>query len=184
LRLKKKEKAIELLKTYLKKQPKNWRLNFRLGDIYFANKEFAKAKKHYLIAKQSKPKDVSLIKRLASVSLLTNNLKEAISLYLEAAKLDPNDETVVSNLANLYLALKKPDKAVAAAKKALNISPSAQNYTTLGQAYELKKDYNNALIAYERAITLGSKSLKPKALKELKEKVKSLRELAKNKKRV
>ena len=76
---------------------------------------------------------------------------------------------LLANLSSVFLATGKTDKAISTAKRGLQVNASPELYITLGNAYELQKDYKNSLIAFERAADLGDK--KP----ELKTKIEQLK---------
>ncbi|MCB0317588.1 MAG: tetratricopeptide repeat protein [Bdellovibrionales bacterium] len=150
--------AINLLQQYTDANPKDAGLWSRLGDAYFSNKEIAKAISSYKQSLALDGNNLEATKRLATVYSLTNDSKNAEILLRKAHSLDPRDAQTAANLSSLLLVNEKPDEAVTYAKRAIQLSPSKEVYITLGTAYEILKDYKNALIAFERAQDLGDNS--------------------------
>ena len=92
-------------------------------------------------------------------------------LLRKAHSLNPKDAQTAANLSSVLLANENPKEAVTYAKRAIQLSPSKEVYITLGTAYEILKDYKNALISFERAQDLGDKS------SELDDKIDDLKEV-------
>jgi tetratricopeptide (TPR) repeat protein len=157
--------AVELLNEYIKKFPTDPGLHARLGDTYFSMKKVTEASKSYEQAVKLDPTYQGIARKLSSTYIILNKLKDAEMMLLKAVEEAPDDGELLGSLSSVFLANGKPDKAVSAAKRALRVSPKAEIYVTMGTAYELLKDYKNALISMERARDLGDSS------KELAEKI-------------
>lgn len=156
---KKENSAINLLNDTIKKYPNDAGLYVRLGDAYFSSEKLSLAKSNYEQAEKIAPNYHSLAKKLASVYSLSGQLNKAIEQYKKINQQNPNDFSSISNLASLYLATNAADQAIAAAKRSLQIKTSSEVYITLASAYEAKKDYQNALIAFQKAKEIGSKQI-------------------------
>ena len=167
--------AIRLLSNYTSSRYQgDAGLFVRLGDAHFANKEIEKACSDYETALKLAPNYVGLNFKLGTVYTLRNNFPAAEQALLAAVAQQPNDIVTISNLANLFLAEGKTESAISTAKRALQIKPSKSVYATLGNAYEIQKDFKNALIAYQRASDLGDNS------PELHEKLTTLKRITNN----
>jgi tetratricopeptide (TPR) repeat protein len=153
---KKEDAAIALLTDYTSKYTKDAGLFARLGDAYFGTKNLALSITSYEKALKLDQNYPKLPGKLATAYLLQNRVADAEKMYLTAVNQDPKDGQMLENLSNVFLANHKPDQAISAAKRALQVKPSSGLYVTLGAAYENMKDYKNSLIAYERALDLGS----------------------------
>ena len=108
----------------------------------------------YEAAYKLDPRYPELSSKLGTIYILSNNIPQA-EKYLEIAASQYNkDLKVLTNLSSVYLANAKPDKAITTAKNALQIKAGKELYVTLATAYEIKKDYPNALISFQRAYDL------------------------------
>jgi tetratricopeptide (TPR) repeat protein len=154
---KKDSMAVALLEKYTLSYPKDAGLMARLGDAYFSSQNAKQAIVAYEKALKLDPKYPTIPARLGTLYSMTNKIAKAAEMYELAIKNNPKDLQSLQNLSSLYLALEKPQQAIATAKRALQISPSAETYVTLGNAYQGLKDDRNALIAYQRAKDLGYK---------------------------
>jgi Flp pilus assembly protein TadD len=152
---KEEDKAISLLKEYIKIAPADAGLYVRLGDAYFGTKNVETAVTSYEQAYKIDPDFPELSNKLGTTYLLSNKIPEA-EKHLEAALTkSPKDLRILTNLSSVYLANGKSEKAISTAKKALQVKAGKELYVTLATAYEMNKDYKNALIAYQRAFDLG-----------------------------
>jgi tetratricopeptide (TPR) repeat protein len=86
---------------------------------------------------------------------------------------NPKDFNTLASYSSLLLGNGKAEDAIGAAKRSLQIKPSSEAYITLGTAYEIKGDFKNSLISFQRAADLGD------TRKELKEKIALLEKRAK-----
>ena len=163
------KEAIELLETHSQKAETDAGLFARLGDAYFTQKNTQKAQSAYERALELDSSLPKIPARLGTIYSLNNSLDKAIEQYLVAVQQEPENIEYLSNLVNLYLATNEPQKAVSTAKRALQLKPSSQLYASLGAAYELQKEWENSLIAFQRAKDLGEKSA------DIEEKIKILR---------
>ncbi len=166
---KKDELAIHLLEDTIKKFDKDAGLYVRLADSYFSAKNPAAAVRNYELALKLDPEYPKVAKKLGAAYGLMSRITEAEKMYLRAVEQDSADTESLSNLAAIYLANKKPTDAIRAAKTALQQKVDGDTYITLGSAYEMLNDVQNALIAYEKALTLGSTTPKDEISSKIKE---------------
>lgn len=169
LQNKKEQAAIDLLKRYVELAPNDIGIAIRLGDAYFASRDPRRARDVYEAAYSKAPKYPELPSKLASCSLALKDFKAAESYLKKSSELEPKNAEVLTNLSSVLLANGKPRDAIAVAKRAVQITATSELYLILGNSYELFKDGQNAIIAYERARDLGDKS------KELETKIAALR---------
>jgi len=167
---KKEKEAIDLLTHYLKDYPEDPGMWVRLGDAWFASKNIKEAAKAYEKAAATFPNYPGLAAKLGTIYGLQNKIDLAEKMFLQAVAEDPKNHQLLANLASIFLGNGKPDKAISTAKRALAIKATSEVYITLGTAYEIQKDYKNALIAFQRAADLGDKR------EELKKKIAALKE--------
>jgi len=168
---KKQGQAISFLKQYTKDYPKDAGLFVILGDAHFSSKQVPDAIQAYEQAYRIKPNYPGLPEKLGTTYGLVNRLEDAEEVFRLAVKNNPKDSKAMTNLANILLAQADADEAIATAKRALQVRASKELYVTLGSAYEMKRDFKNALISFQRAVDLGE------TRDEVKEKVSALQEL-------
>jgi tetratricopeptide (TPR) repeat protein len=168
------QEALDLLIPFVKLDPKNLRLRTRLGDAYLANKQVDQAVQNYEYVFRNDPKFASVPRKLASIYVKQNKANQAEELLIEALKTEPEDPLLLSSLAKIYLNNNKFAEAIDTSKKAIQQSAKAGSYQILAEAYAQIKDYQNALIAYEKALSLTPKNIELQsrlsALKELTQK--------------
>jgi tetratricopeptide (TPR) repeat protein len=169
---KKENEAIALLTEYTKNFGLDPGLFVRLGDVYFTAKKLIEAAEAYEKALHIAPNYPGIAPKLGAIYTLLNRSTQAERAFLLAVEQNPKDGQSLSNLAGIFLANGKPDKAISTAKRALQVRPGSELYVTLGTAYEIQKDYKNALIAFQRAVDLGDKR------EELKKKIEALKQAA------
>lgn len=89
--------------------------------------------------------------------------------YLDALDLEPSFLLALRGLSKTYIAMNRLPQAVATLEKAVNIAPlSADLFLELGNAYHMSGDTQNALLAYQKVISLSpNTSLAETAQKEI-----------------
>ncbi len=168
---KKDSSAKKLLIKYTQKYPQDDGLFAKLGDTYFSLKEPKNAINAYKKSIELNPEQISLYNKLGVAYSLTHDTKNAEKYLSKAYSKAPKDAQIISNLASVQLANSKIKEAIRTSKRSLQIKPLGKTYITLGTAYEMEKDFNKALIAFQRAKDLGIKD------KSLTEKIKELKKL-------
>ncbi len=153
------KEALDLLIPYIQLDQKNLRLRTRLGDAYLANKQVDQAVQNYEFVFRNDPKFAGVPRKLASIYVKQNKIDQAEELLIEALKTEPEDALLLSSLAKIYLKNNKFPEAIDTAKKAIQQSAKTSSYQTLGQAYVKIQDYQNATIAYEKALSLNPNNL-------------------------
>jgi tetratricopeptide (TPR) repeat protein len=165
--------AVSLLESYTKEYQQDPGLYSRLGDAYFANKQVKEAAATYEKALHLDQNYPNLPTRLATSYGLLNRSQDAEKFMKIAVDQNPKDFKTLASYSSLLLGNGKAEDAIGAAKRSLQIKPSSEAYITLGTAYEIKGDFKNSLISFQRAADLGD------TRKELKEKIALLEKRAK-----
>ncbi|KAM7258434.1 hypothetical protein ACFE04_014175 [Oxalis oulophora] len=107
------------------------------------------------------------------------NYLKAAALYTQAIKQDPQNPTLYSNRAAAFLQLVKLSKALADADTTITLNPQwEKGYFRKGCILEAMERYDDALAAFQIALQYNPKSA------EVSRKIKSISQLAKDKKRV
>lgn len=90
----------------------------------------------------------------------TGRASEGIEFLKRATELKPAEALYWNNLATCYVAAHRNAEAVEVARKAVIQEPGyVAAWARLGDAYAELKEYNKALEAYDRAITLGESDI-------------------------
>lgn len=169
---KRQKEALALLNQYIKDFSKDPGLYARRGDVHFSLKDTSAAAKDYEQAIKLEPQYPGLSAKLATIYTLQKRMPDAEKMMLTAVEQEPKNGQLLQNLSALFLVNGKPNESISAAKRALQVSPNADIYITLGNAYEALGDTKNSLISFQRASDLGS--TKP----ELKAKIDELKKVA------
>src|SRR5271165_4600860 len=90
---------------------------------------------------------------------LNNDLQKAESELKIAIKLDPNSEEAVTTLAILYTDEGDTAHALQVLSSVPDTARSAKLYAALGQTYEQRKEFKNAIDAFKKAIMLDRDNL-------------------------
>lgn len=91
---------------------------------------------------------------MGNISLLANNYEKAITEGERAVALNPNGADSHVWLAMILTSADKPDDAIPLIQKALRLNPFPPNwyFLSLGNAYFLLGEYNQAIEAYTKAL--------------------------------
>ena len=90
---------------------------------------------------------------------LNNDLQKAEVELKTAIKLDPSSEEAVTTLAMLYTDEGDTSHALQVLSSVPDASRSAKLYSALGTAYEQRKDYKDAIDAFQKAVMLDRDNL-------------------------
>jgi signal transduction histidine kinase len=151
-----------------------------LGAVHFRNNDFKNSEKNYLKSYQIRKQQnnvagiAKLNNNLASVYQSTYQYKKAMKMYLEAlhffeSKADyKNINTTKANIGLLFVDLKDNNNAIKYLTEAIAFfekqtqtvefdNKLCENYLNLGKAFQLKKDYANAEIYYNKSAAICNK---------------------------
>lgn len=154
----------------LKRDPKNLEAHKLLGRIYLrslgdmpggssSENVLKLAIDQYEQIVQIEPDSVDDHLLLGRLYRLNNDLQKAETELKTAIKLDPNSEEAVTTLAMLYTDEGDTNHALQVLKSVPDATRSAKLYSALGAAYEQRKDYKNAIDAYQHAVVLDRDNL-------------------------
>jgi tetratricopeptide (TPR) repeat protein len=90
---------------------------------------------------------------------LSSDMQKAEAELKTAIKLDPNSEEAVTTLAILYTDEGDTAHALQVLSSVPDTARSAKLYAALGQTYEQRKEYKNAIDAFKKAIMLDRDNL-------------------------
>jgi len=154
----------------LKRDPKNLEAHKLLGRIYLrslgdmpggatSENVLKLAIEQYEQIVQIEPDSVDDHLLLGRLYRLNNDLQKAESELKTAIKLDPSSEEAVTTLAMLYTDEGDTSHALQVLKAVPDAGRSAKLYSALGAAYEQRKEYKDAIDAYQHAVVLDRDNL-------------------------
>ena len=133
--------AIKEYKKALKKDKKDHRPLYYLGNAYYQKREYEKAEKFYIKALDITQDNSDIRNNISWLYIDTNRFDDALKeIYIALTiKTDPN---YLDTLANIYYKIGKYESAIKTLQDALAITPSSDSnllyneYRLLGDAYE------------------------------------------------
>ncbi|MEA1936447.1 MAG: tetratricopeptide repeat protein [Thermodesulfobacteriota bacterium] len=160
LRNKKYSSAIKLYKKIVKNSPRDGSIYAGLGFAYGKTKKYKQATKNYEKAiKHGYHPTMRELNILAGYYLKIKYYNSAIKTYNKMVKLDPEKAEIYSGLAHIHGLKGNTDKEIEYYKKSLRYDKEDYMlYLNLGDAYEKKKMYGDALREYINAYQLNPDS--------------------------
>jgi tetratricopeptide (TPR) repeat protein len=143
-------KAVELLRSLLESDPKDFPAWSELGMVYFTQKEFEAAENSFLKAIEAKPDHVPSLVSLGRVRLARKNSDAAIEALQAALKADPQSPSANYFMGEAYLALRQGSQAARYLNEAIKIDPlgMADAHLRLATLYNLAGSKERAAIEY------------------------------------
>jgi tetratricopeptide (TPR) repeat protein len=129
---------------------------YNLANIFFIQGEHEQAVKAYQKAIEIKPDFVPALNGLANAFVDEKKYTEAIHNYKRAEEIDPTNEDTLYNLCTTLIYAARYDEAVNSCQQAAEKTNDARAYNNLGNAFFRKKRYEDASVAYNKAIQLNS----------------------------
>lgn len=127
-----------------------------LGAIFIRQRDLQKATAVYQKITKIAPNDVEAWLKLGVIHINRKQFESAIDAFKRAIVVDETSAEAYNNLARLYAGLgTEMVQAISLAEKAVALSPIPKHYDTLAYAYYRNKQYPEALVAINRAITLA-----------------------------
>jgi tetratricopeptide (TPR) repeat protein len=162
--------AVKEAQDIIKRDPKNLEAHKLLGRIYLrslgdmpggsgSDNILKLAIEQYEQIVKLDPDSVDDHLLLGRLYRLNNDLQKGETELKIAIKLDPNSEEAVTTLAMLYTDEGDTGHALEVLRSIPDSGRSAKLYSALGQAYEQRKDYKNAIDAFRHAVFLDRDNL-------------------------
>ena len=145
--------AIGSYKSFLKAYPDSIYRSTAITSLvrlYTANERFTDAEK--LVTEQLKlnPADTTLLEELATIYQRQGKQQKAMELYKGVLEKNPNNSSIRQKLGSLYIELGEKEKAIAEWNKIL--TDGFDRYQQLGTIYLSHKMYEEAIVAFQKAI--------------------------------
>lgn len=135
------QRAIKELNQNISQNKKDYKSLALLGEIYFKQKEFAKAADCYQKAYKLKKSYVPALKGMGDISLYKKDYKPALEYYTKAVKKDKKNAVLNALVARCYSLTEQPEKAENYIQKALLYGNSnAETFYILSQISNKDKE--------------------------------------------
>lgn len=155
--------AIDMLNKLLAINPNSALALRELGEIYYKGGKFASAAEvyeHYMTLEHNSTRDLV---RYASILYYNKAYQKALDVLNTGLEKDPN--SVALNRLEMYtlFELKEYDKSLAVAEKLMSVpdqsSLLASDYACYGRLLAQKKEYDKALVEFEKSYQMDSAKL-------------------------
>ena len=134
--------------------PHHLLIYLRIGAVYKAKGQFAKAVENYRHVLEQDPESVPALKAWADVLLSQGRLVEALPKYEQAAELDPQAVEVLYQWGHLLVRIRRNAEAVSVFERAEEIEPDppADALVYWGTALQHLGELDEARLKYEYAL--------------------------------
>jgi tetratricopeptide (TPR) repeat protein len=125
-----------------------------LGTVLIRQRALEEATAVYLKITQIEPDDVQAWLKLGVVYINRQQFEPAVEAFKHAIAADETSAEAYNNLARVYAGLGTETKqAITLAEKAVALSPIPKHYDTLAYTYYRNKQYSEALVAINHALS-------------------------------
>ena len=150
-------KAISIIALHYEK---TYTVNLRLGYLYYLNKQYANAIKHYKVAHKALPKSVTPLLGEMSVGIAKASYSDAEQAGFNILKSDLYNYYANLKLAYIFIKQKKLDTAKKLLNKMLSKYPEDVAFLSqYAQIYVAKKDYESASAMYQNILILDPENI-------------------------
>ncbi len=154
MKMNKPKEALEDAKLLTTLQPSEPAHFFRLAEIYYSLKKFDEALPLYEKLRQDKPESVQLLNRIVGVFMLKKNYEKALEEVDTFLARFPDDGAAVLIKARIYLSQGHTDLAENVLVPEASKGNDAGAIVMLAELYRNKKDNENAVTYYKKALEL------------------------------
>ena len=150
------DEGIKLLKSSLKKDPKQFWAHNALGAGYLNKKQHQEAIFSFNKAVILKPNYIEAYFNLAKTYSELHKFEDAITHYLKCIEIDPSYPSPYNNLGSIYLKdLNEYERSASNFQKYVDLVPSSnEGFAGLAKALEKLDRHEEALASYAHAIQL------------------------------
>jgi tetratricopeptide (TPR) repeat protein len=130
-------------------------VSMTLASVYMESGDLRRAEELFLKLSESQPTNATLFENLGKIYARRKMYKEAIAAYVKATELDNADDKKWVALGRLYHLLLRSSIAAECFRRAAELKPRESTYLfLLAESCRDADDYENALFAYERILTM------------------------------
>ena len=142
-----------ILKSLATESPDNVDVYYYLGQLYYAQHEYAQAIEQFKKILASQPQNAEMMYFLGSLYVEIDREDQAIDIFKKALAVDPDHDGVLNSLGYIYAEQgNNLEEAMRLVDRALAIAPDSAAYLdSLGWVYFKQGRYNDALKALLKA---------------------------------
>jgi len=130
-------------------------VSLSLASVYMESGDLRRAEELYQKLSEANPDNASIHESLGKIYAHRKMYKEAIACYVKATELDNGDDKKWVALGRLYYLLMRSSIAAECFRRAAELRPRESAYLfLLAESCRDADDYENALFAYERILTM------------------------------
>jgi len=148
--------AVELFSQSIALQPRFLKAYTGLSTSYANLGESIRAEEVLLKAYDIMPNHYTVVGNLGIFHFNNGDYQQAIDYFELLAQQAPNNYIAYLNISACHYLLGNIEHAILAAEKSLVIQPNADGFANLGTYYFILRDFDKAVEAYERMITLNN----------------------------
>jgi tetratricopeptide (TPR) repeat protein len=154
------QKAIEVIREALKKQPANFQAVEALAYALELSGSAVEAEAAYKRGTELRPTAWASFNRLGGFYFFRADYAKAAEAYRRAIALNPGVARVRSNLGGVLLRLGRHENALAEFRQSLEIQPNALAYSNVGTCLYLLGRYPDAVASFEKAVELAPRDFR------------------------
>jgi len=130
-------------------------VSLKLASVYMESGDLARAEELYKRLSEMDSQNPDIYETLGKIYAKWKRYKDAVASYVQAIGLDDKDEKKLIALGHLYFLLMRPSLAAECFRRAAELKPRDTNTLfLLADSCRDADDYENALFAYERILTM------------------------------
>lgn len=149
------DKGIQLLNTYIQRNPDRDAFYYYLGKTYAENNQIDLAEQTYRKGIQINPDFPHNYKALGLLYEYQGNLPEALNHYLKSMQIEPDNVELAKHISLIYLELKKFDEAKENLAQLSKLEPNdLEILVRLGLLYLRDGDYKKAEATFDDALKI------------------------------
>jgi tetratricopeptide (TPR) repeat protein len=157
------DEAIAQFELFIDKNPAAYQVRLSIADCYREKGEFEKAEPIYFEIIERSKTDAAMgrdltakaLTGLGNIMVKQNKLAEAQEFFKQSIESSPKDEVLAYNVGEIYFSNQGLDEALKYFQLASVIKPDwPDSYLKLGYVYLNKADNTNAILKFEKFLTL------------------------------
>lgn len=130
-------------------------VSLMLASVYMESGDLHRAEELYNRLMETDPKNPDIYENLGKIYAKWKRYKDAVAMYVQAVGLDEKDEKKLIALGHLYFLLMRPSLSAECFRRAAELRPrDTATIFLLADSCRDAEDYENALFAYERILTM------------------------------
>lgn len=130
-------------------------VSLKLASVYMESGDLHRAEELYKRLAEMDPQNPDIYENMGKIYAKWKRYKEAVAAYVQAIGLDDKDEKKLIALGHLYFLLMRPSLSAECFRRAAELKPRDTNTLfLLADSCRDAEDYENALFAYERILTM------------------------------